>query len=129
MKLNNIPSLFANQNRKRRGRGIGSGLGKTAGSGHKGQKARAGHSRRYSFEGGQKSLFKRIPKSGFTSRKQHYSLPLSALNKIAEDKVTLELLKKHKLLDKKAKNVRIYLSGKLSSPKDLSELYCTKGVK
>ena len=128
MKLNSLSSLFSNQNRKRRGRGIGSGLGKTAGAGHKGQKARRGYSRNYAFEGGQSSLCRRVPKSGFTSKRVVHDLPLSALNRLKEQKITLDVLKQHNLISHSARKVRIYLSGTLHTHKDLSDLYCTKGV-
>ena len=95
LKLNNIGApKGANRDKKRRGRGPGSGLGKTGGRGHKGQKARSGGGIPPWFEGGQMPLQKRLPKYGFTSRigRQTASIRLSALAKVQGDTVDLETL-------------------------------------
>ncbi len=95
MKLNDLsPAPGSKQKRKRVGRGPGSGLGKTAGRGHKGQKSRAGFSRQAGFEGGQMTLIRRVPKRGFTNLfKQSYAVVnLTRLAKIEETEITPDLL-------------------------------------
>ncbi len=95
MKLNDLsPAPGSKQKRKRVGRGPGSGLGKTAGRGHKGQKSRAGFSRQAGFEGGQMTLIRRVPKRGFTNLfKQSYAVVnLARLAKIEETEITPDLL-------------------------------------
>ena len=95
MKLNDLsPAPGSKQKRKRVGRGPGSGLGKTAGRGHKGQKSRAGFSRQAGFEGGQMTLIRRVPKRGFTNLfKQSYAVVnLARLAKVEETEITPDLL-------------------------------------
>lgn len=101
---------------KRVGRGIGCGLGKTAGRGHKGQKSRAGGGVKPGFEGGQMPLYRRIPKFGFKSRVGFTtkSLPISILNQFKSADVTFEKLKSEGLVNHTIKRVRFYLSGSLS---------------
>jgi large subunit ribosomal protein L15 len=117
--LNHLPNLH--QTRKMRvGRGIGSGKGKTAGRGHKGQKARSGYSRKHSFEGGQTSLFRRIPKSGFTSMKNIHQEEL-ALHKISAalqglGDINLQLLKSHHLLRRSTTKVKVIVQEPMMQP-------------
>lgn len=102
MRLNDLrPAAGSHQKKTRRGRGLGSGLGKTAGRGHKGQKARAGGRIRPGFEGGQMPLQRRIPKRGFKNpfRVEFEVVNLQELNRFAPDTVvTIELLKQHRLV-------------------------------
>jgi len=127
---NNTSSL---KNKKRVGRGIGSGNGKTAGRGHKGQKSRAGGYHKVGFEGGQMPLYRRLPKRGFKPPQQNivHSLRLSQLSKIVEDEIDINTLKKYKLIDPKTKSVKIYLTTKNDFiPKaKLIDIAVTKGVK
>lgn len=117
--------------RKRVGRGIGSGLGKTCGRGHKGQKSRSGKKLRRGFEGGQMPLYRRLPKFGFNSQKKIFKkeINLSDLNKIEEKIINLKILKKHKLINKKTKLVKIILSGKIKKPIKIEKIKITKGAK
>ncbi|MFC6277325.1 50S ribosomal protein L15 [Psittacicella hinzii] len=103
---------------KRLGRGIGSGLGKTSGKGHKGQNARKSGGVRRGFEGGQMPLYRRLPKFGFTSRMALVSeeLRLSDLNKVLDTNVTLESLKAEGLLRRNTKYVKFILSGNVTKP-------------
>ncbi|MBL0721184.1 MAG: 50S ribosomal protein L15 [Sulfurovum sp.] len=119
MSLHNLqPAPGSTRNRKRVGRGQGSGTGKTAGRGNKGQKSRTGYSRKRGFEGGQMPLYKRLPKIGFTSRvEKPYVINIEKIKSIAElDDITLESIKSvHKL----GKTVtRVKLIG--ASAKDLA---------
>jgi len=119
MSLHNLqPAPGSTKNRKRVGRGQGSGTGKTAGRGNKGQKSRTGYSRKIGFEGGQMPLYKRLPKIGFTSRvEKPYVINVERIKAVAElDEITLESIKAvHKL----AKTVtRVKLIG--ASAKDLA---------
>ena len=111
MNLNTIkPARGAKTVRKRLGRGIGSGLGKTAGKGHKGQKARKGVSI-FGFEGGQTPLQRRLPKSGFISQKARHvdNIRLFELAKVADDSVTLASLRAAGLINRAIKEVKIIL--------------------
>nr|ABL59939.1 ribosomal protein L15 [uncultured bacterium] len=96
---------------KRVGRGVGSGLGKTCGNGHKGQHARSGGYRKVGFEGGQMPLQRRLPKFGFTSRKAKFNLSirLSAINKLQLTEVTMKSLLDKGLISKLTKRARIFL--------------------
>src|ERR1700733_13506262 len=117
MHLNTLrPALGAKTPAKRVGRGIGSGKGKTCGKGHKGQKARAGGFHKVGFEGGQMPLQRRIPKSGFRSRKSLYreEIRLSDLNGMSADKVDMETLRMAGIIKKNTKQAKIILSGKLN---------------
>lgn len=117
MRLNTLsPAPGRIKQRKRVGRGIGSGLGKTCGRGHKGQKARAGGTVRPGFEGGQMPLQKRLPKYGFTSRVARVTaeVRLAELNHIEGDLVDLLALKRARLVGSNAERARIFLSGELS---------------
>lgn len=107
------PASGSRRNARRVGRGIGSGYGKTAGRGHKGQKSRSGGNIPASFEGGQTALHMRLPKFGFTSRVSRITdqVRLHELNRIAGDEVTLESLRAAGLINKSIKRVRIVLKG------------------
>src|SRR5436189_3173955 len=116
MELNTIkPAAGAKKNRRRVGRGIGSGLGKTAGRGHKGQKARAGGFHKVGFEGGQMPLQRRMPKSGFRSQAALYrqEVRLSDLNKVNQDIVDMQVLKSAGLINANIKEVKIILAGEI----------------
>jgi large subunit ribosomal protein L15 len=115
--------------KKRVGRGIGSGFGKTCGRGHKGLKSRSGGTVKAGFEGGQMPIQRRVPKYGFTSRKSLVSaeIRLSELNKLEGD-VTLDALKGAGLLRKNVKFAKVVLSGELSSKVNLKGIKTTKGA-
>jgi len=132
MRLNTLsPAPGARKSAKRVGRGIGSGLGKTAGRGHKGQKARAGGSVRPGFEGGQMPLQKRLPKYGFTSRisRTTAQVRLGELNAVEGDVVDLEALKNADLIKDNVERVRVFLSGELKKAVTLKGLVVTKGAR
>ena len=112
MELNTIAPEVKKKNPKRVGRGIGSGTGKTAGRGHKGQKARAGGYHKVGFEGGQMPLQRRLPKVGFSSRKNDTArLRLGELEFKGNENITIELLKEKKIISHRAKEVKVFLSG------------------
>ncbi|MDD2377801.1 MAG: 50S ribosomal protein L15 [Bacilli bacterium] len=118
MKLNNIrPNEGSIKTRKRVGRGVGSGLGKTSGKGHKGQNARSGGGVRLGFEGGQTPLFRRLPKRGFSNapfKKEYAVINLSDLNKFESDAVvTPELLKTMGLVKNQLDGVKVLGNGTL----------------
>ncbi len=117
--------------KRRVGRGIGSGLGKTCGRGHKGQKARSGGSVSAGFEGGQTPLNIRLPKFGFNSKKNKflYRLTSSVLNKIEYDNINLDLLKKLGYVKKKTKKVKIVYSEEISKCLNLYNIRVTSKVK
>lgn len=132
MHLNTLaPSEGSKFPRRRLGRGIGSGLGKTGGRGHKGQKARAGASVKAGFEGGQMPLHRRVPKFGFTSRKSlsQMEIPLSALEKLSADVVDMSILKSENVIRKDTKHVKIMLSGSITRKILLKGIPVTKGAK
>ena len=116
--------------KKRVGRGIGSGTGKTCGRGHKGQKSRAGGKVQVGFEGGQMPLQRRLPKVGFTSRVNRLTAELKydLLSKIKENEITIELLKKYKLVNKKIEKVKIIGPCTIKEKKSIKEMICTKSV-
>ena len=115
MKLGNLKSATENETRKRVGRGIGSGLGKTSGRGHKGQKARSGGGVRRGFEGGQTPLYRRLPKRGFKNifAKNYTEVTLTMLNKATTEKVTAESLIKDGIISKANDGIVILGTGKL----------------
>ena len=116
MYLNSLkPAKGANKASKRVGRGIGSGSGKTAGRGHKGQKSRSGGSVRAGFEGGQMPLQMRLPKFGFTSRKSRFSAQvcLSEIEISGLDAITLQVLVEANLVPLQTRKAKIILSGEL----------------
>lgn len=135
MKLNTIkPADGAKTPKKRLGRGIGSGLGKTSGKGHKGQHARSGGLAKVHFEGGQTPLHRRVPKFGFTSAKSDliFELPLRSLNILPNGaEVDLTMLKQFKLIPLRAESVRVYLKGELTVALKISGtgIYLTKGAR
>ena len=110
MGLHNLqPAPGSTKNRKRIGRGQGSGTGKTSGKGHKGQKARAGYNEKRGFEGGQQPLYKRLPKIGFTSRiEKPYVINVEKIKSIAElSEITLETIKSVHRLQKNVTKVKL----------------------
>jgi len=132
MRLNSLsPAPGSRKGAKRVGRGIGSGLGKTAGRGHKGQKARSGGSVRPGFEGGQMPLQKRLPKYGFTSRiaRTTAQVRLGELNVVEGDVVDLSALKAADLVKQDVLRARVFLSGELSKPVTVKGLVVTKGAR
>lgn len=130
MELNTLTHAGSRTARKRVGRGIGSGLGKTCGRGHKGQKSRSGGFHKIGFEGGQMPLQRRLPKVGFTSRKKmvNASLPTSALNKLSGE-VNLATLIEANLIPAGSLKCKIYLSGDMSNSVQLSGIQVTGGAK
>jgi large subunit ribosomal protein L15 len=132
MRLNSLsPAPGAKKSPKRVGRGIGSGTGKTAGRGHKGQKARSGGGIRPGFEGGQMPLQKRLPKYGFSSRisRTTAQIRLGELNAIEGDTVDLEALKNADLVRDNVTRARVFLSGELGKALTLKGLVVTKGAR
>ena len=132
MQLNNIkPADGAKRERRRVGRGIGSGLGKTAGRGHKGQKSRAGGFHKVGFEGGQMPLQRRLPKRGFKSAKKRYSaeINLADLQRLAIDEVDLLALKQCGLVSEMTKTVKVIKTGELSRKVSLKGIGATAGAK
>ncbi|WHL24897.1 MAG: 50S ribosomal protein L15 [Candidatus Blochmannia vicinus] len=132
MYLNTIsPSKGSKRLNKRVGRGIGSGLGKTGGRGHKGQKSRSGGKIRLGFEGGQTPLYRRLPKFGFISHKSMVTqeIKLSALSCIPNKIIDVNVLKEHNIIKKKIKFVKIIMSGEIKCPIILhSSLRISKGA-
>ncbi len=129
--LNTIaPAEGATHKAKRVGRGIGSGLGKTCGRGHKGQKSRAGGFHKVGFEGGQMPLQRRLPKRGFKSltRARHYEARLSALNNIPSDEIDLLILQAAGLVPSNALSAKIILSGEMTRKVTLQGLLVTAGA-
>jgi large subunit ribosomal protein L15 len=132
MQLNSIkPSTGAKHAKRRVGRGIGSGLGKTAGRGHKGQKSRAGGFHKVGFEGGQMPLHRRLPKRGFKSAllKFNAEITLRELQALGADEVDLLTLKQAGLVGELVKNVKIIKSGELSKKVVLKGIGATAGAK
>ncbi len=131
MRLNTIaPAPGAKNTGKRVGRGIGSGLGKTGGRGHKGQKSRSGGSVKPGFEGGQMPIQRRLPKFGFTSRVGFVTdqVTLTEIGKVEGDVVSLETLKAANLIKKDVLFVKVVKSGELSRAVTISGLKVTKGA-
>ncbi|QCI16726.1 50S ribosomal protein L15 [Buchnera aphidicola (Aphis craccivora)] len=132
MHLNSLsPSYGSKKNRKRLGRGIGSGFGKTAGRGHKGQKSRSGGSINRGFEGGQMPLYRRLPKFGFRSRKKNITteVRLSQISQLSTNIIDLNTLKEQNIINKNIKYVKIILSGELKVPLILRGLRITRGAR
>lgn len=132
MRLNTLsPAPGRTHSKKRVGRGIGSGLGKTGGRGHKGLKSRSGGSVKPGFEGGQMPLQKRLPKYGFTSRigRVTAEVRLAELNKIDADVIDLEALKQADVINIGMKRAKIFLSGELTKAVTVKGLAVTKGAK
>lgn len=132
MRLNTLsPAPGSTHSKKRVGRGIGSGLGKTAGRGHKGLKSRSGGSVKPGFEGGQMPLQKRLPKFGFSSRigRVTAEVRLSELNKIEGDIIDLEILKQADVIGANMKRAKIFASGELTKAVTVKGVAVTKGAK
>jgi large subunit ribosomal protein L15 len=132
MELNDIkPAAGSKKNRRRVGRGIGSGLGKTAGRGHKGQKSRAGGYHKVGFEGGQMPLQRRLPKRGFksTTIKFNAEVTLTDLERLAADEVDMLTLKQAGLVGQLAKVVKIIKSGELTKKIVVKGVGATAGAK
>jgi large subunit ribosomal protein L15 len=132
MQLNTIkPADGAKKARRRVGRGIGSGLGKTAGRGHKGQKSRAGGYHKVGFEGGQMPLQRRLPKRGFKSQSLKYNgqISLTDLQRLDQDEVDLVMIKAAGLVGQMVRIVKVIKSGELSRKVSLKGIGATAGAK
>jgi large subunit ribosomal protein L15 len=132
MELNTIkPADGSKKARRRVGRGIGSGLGKTAGRGHKGQKSRAGGYHKVGFEGGQMPLQRRLPKRGFKSQNLKFNgeVTLAALEQLGVAEVDLLTLKQAKLVAQIVQNVKVIKSGELKRAVKLTGIAATAGAK
>ncbi|MGE5339259.1 MAG: 50S ribosomal protein L15 [Gemmatimonadota bacterium] len=132
MRLNDLkPPAGAKGARHRVGRGIGSGWGKTAGRGHKGQKARAGGFHKVGFEGGQMPLHRRLPKRGFTSLSRRYveEVRLSELHKLGAEEIDLMVLKQAGVISALALDARVIKSGQIGRKISVRGIGVTKGAK
>ena len=132
MRLNSIkPAGGAKHARRRLGRGIGSGLGKTAGRGHKGQKSRSGGFHKVGFEGGQMPLQRRLPKRGFVSltRNATAEVRLSTLARLPGDEIDILVLKQAGVIPGSVLSVKVILSGKVERALKLQGIAVTKGAK
>lgn len=132
MNLNSLsPDPGSKRPKRRLGRGIGSGLGKTSGKGHKGQKARAGGFHKINFEGGQMPIQRRLPKMGFKSRvgRTMDQICLSELAKLSADVIDLNTLREAGLINSSVKDVKVILSGELTTAIKLKGLRVTKGAR
>ena len=132
MQLNEIkPADGSRKNRRRVGRGIGSGLGKTAGRGHKGQKSRSGGYHKVGFEGGQMPLQRRLPKRGFKSHLLKYNaeITLTTLSRLDLAEVDVLALKQAGLVSQMAKVVKVVNTGELSKAVKLTGIGATAGAK
>lgn len=132
MNLNSLsPTPGSKTSPKRLGRGIGSGLGKTSGKGHKGQKARSGGFHKINFEGGQMPIQRRLPKMGFKSRvaKTIDEVTLSELGKLKIDLIDIDALKVSGVINKSIREVKVILSGEITSAIHLRGLRVTKGAR
>jgi len=132
MELNTIkPAAGSKKNRRRVGRGIGSGLGKTAGRGHKGQKSRAGGFHKVGFEGGQMPLQRRLPKRGFLAVTIEKAVEVRSgdLARVKADSIDLDALKKAGLVNSLAKRAKIILAGDVSKKFVISGIGASKGAK
>ncbi len=131
MKLNELsPAEGSKKDRKRVGRGIGSGLGKTAGRGHKGQKSRSGGFHKVGFEGGQMPLQRRLPTRGFASRLARYSaeVRLYQLASVKEDVIDLDVLKAAGIVSKETKKAKVINTGEIDRAVTLRGVGATKGA-
>lgn len=132
MRLNTLkPHPDSTSDAKRRGRGIGSGLGKTGGRGHKGQKSRAGGYHKVGFEGGQMPIQRRLPKIGFSSRVSRVTdeIRLNELANLDVDVIDIDALKAARLINKSVLRVKVILSGKLEKAVTVKGLMLTKGAR
>lgn len=131
MKLGNIKSSSEKETRRRVGRGIGSGLGKTSGRGHKGQKARSGGGVRRGFEGGQTPLYRRLPKRGFNNSvhaNDYVEVTLTMLNKSSKEDVTAESLIEDGIIRKAKDGIVILATGKLEKKLNVKAVKFTKAA-
>ena len=131
MELNGIkPADGAKHYKRRVGRGIGSGLGKTAGRGHKGQKSRAGGFHKVGFEGGQMPLHRRLPKRGFQSLTagDTVEVRLDTLQKMTAEDINLDVLKKAGVVSRLAKQAKVILAGEIKRKISLKGLLASKGA-
>jgi len=132
MRLNTLkPAQGAKHARHRVGRGVGSGWGKTAGLGHKGQRARAGGYHKVGFEGGQMPLHRRLPKRGFTSlaRDRYAEIRLSDLQRMKASEIDLAVLKLEGVVSRLILDAKVILSGKLTRALTLRGVKATKGAR
>src|ERR1700730_940756 len=132
MRLNQIkPAAGAKHAKKRVGRGIGSGMGKTAGRGHKGQKGRSGVFHKVGFEGGQMPLHRRLPKRGFISltRGDTVEVRLSSLDKLSVDDIDILVLKQSRVVPNAALSAKVILNGEIKRKVKLRGLLVTKGAR
>ncbi|WP_372758669.1 50S ribosomal protein L15 [Litorivivens sp.] len=132
MRLNTLsPAPGRTKDAKRRGRGIGSGLGKTGGRGHKGLKSRSGGKVRPGFEGGQMPLQKRLPKYGFTSRLARVTAQVrtAELAKVDADVIDLDALKRADIVGTNIERAKVFLSGELTKAVTIKGLAVTKGAR
>ena len=132
MRLNTVaPAEGSKHPKKRVGRGIGSGMGKTAGRGHKGQKSRSGGFHKVGFEGGQMPLHRRLPKRGFTSPFGRFTqeVRLSEIQKLPIDEIDLLALKQAGVVSELTRHVKVILSGSISRRVTLQGLGVTAGAK
>jgi len=132
MYLNTLkPAPGSKKPAKRRGRGIGSGLGKTGGRGHKGQKSRSGGFHKVGFEGGQMPLQRRLPKVGFNSRLARITdeIRLNELNNLDADVIDLAVLQEANLVNKSIQRVKVMASGKIERAVTLKGIRVTKGAR
>ena len=127
--LNNLTSKGTAKNRKRVGRGIGSGLGKTAGRGHKGQKSRSGGSIARGFEGGQMPLQQRLPKFGFSSRVNNALKELNLRDVAHLDLVNMDTLREQKVIGKSVEKVKIFGEFELTKAVSVEGIKVSKGAK
>ena len=132
MNLNSLsPAPGSKPSKKRLGRGIGSGLGKTSGKGHKGQKSRAGGYHKINFEGGQMPIQRRLPKMGFKSRvgRTTDQITLSELDLIQDDIIDMASIQRAGLINSSIRRVKIILSGELTKAVKIKGLIITKGAR
>jgi large subunit ribosomal protein L15 len=131
MYLNTLaPAPFSKPKGVRVGRGIGSGIGKTCGTGHKGQKSRSGGYRKVGFEGGQMPMQRRLPKFGFTSKKSllKNEIRLSDLNSVEGDVIDLVALQQSNIINSEIKYVKIFASGTVNRAVTIKGILVTKGA-
>jgi large subunit ribosomal protein L15 len=132
MRLNTLaPAPGSRKPAVRLGRGIGSGLGKTSGRGHKGQKARAGGYHKINFEGGQMPIQRRLPKMGFKSKTAQYrdELTLAQINHLGLEEISLEILKAHDVIQHKINRVKIIGTGEITRSVVLKGIEVTKSAR
>jgi large subunit ribosomal protein L15 len=132
MELNNIkPADGAKKNKRRVGRGIGSGLGKTAGRGHKGQSSRSGGFHKVGFEGGQMPMHRRLPKRGFVSltKADTAHVRISELAALGVDEIDLLVLKQAGMVSVSVRAAKVFLAGEISKPIKLRGIAVTKGAR